>query len=64
MFCDNLEGWDGEGDAREVLRGRGLLYIFISFSDETDFLSVIKQTAENRHFLGEKKDLSTNNLTE
>ena len=55
MFCDNLEGWDGEGDAREVLRGRGLLYIFISFSDETDFLSVIKQTAENRHFLGKKK---------
>ena len=21
MFCDNLEGWDGEGDARRIQEG-------------------------------------------
>ena len=24
VFCDNLEGWDGVGDGREVQEGRGL----------------------------------------
>ena len=27
MFCDNLEGWDGVGDGREVPEGGTYVYI-------------------------------------
>ena len=27
-LCINLEGWDGEGNGREVLKGRGYMYTY------------------------------------
>ena len=27
-LCVNLEGWDGEGDGREVQKGRGYMYAY------------------------------------
>ena len=30
-LCINLEGWDGEGDKRELQKGKGYLYTYGRF---------------------------------
>ena len=32
-LCDNLEGWDGEGDGREVQEGVGMVYLWLILVD-------------------------------
>ena len=32
-LCDNLEGWDGEGDGREVLEGGDVVYLWLILVD-------------------------------
>ena len=40
-LCINLEGWDGEGDGREVQEGRNIWLIHVEVSQKTKFCKAI-----------------------